>query len=303
MLDILKWLIIIMACLAVTYLLLLYVLQEKFVYVPIIPGMPREYPFVPSRFGLWYEDVKLVAKDGTKIHGWLVKPAGDPKPLGPTVLFLQENAGNIAHRMQNVMCMIKKLHCNVFLLSYRGYGESEGSPSEAGIKQDAQAALDHLLQRKDIDTNALVVFGRSLGGAVASWLASVNPTTVKAVILENTFLSIPALAPALLPFIGFVIGHGSKPLNFIIKSSWRGIDFVQDVLQPVLYLSAGRDEMVPQWHMRELYKHGRSPRCEWVDFPEGRHMDMWTSRECQEQYWPTVYHFLRKNGCYQPNRS
>ena len=82
--------------------------------------------------------------------------------------------------------MIKKLHCNVFLLSYRGYGESEGKPSEVGIKQDAQAALDHLLQREDVDPNTIVLFGRSLGGAVSSWLASENPTKVSVDALSCT---------------------------------------------------------------------------------------------------------------------
>lgn len=295
--DYLSWIVLGVAGMALSYLLLLFFLQEKFVYVPMIPGVPRGYQMYPTRFDLWFEDVPLVAEDGTKIHGWLIRPNGDPQPNGPTVLFLQENAGNISHRMQNVLYMIKKLHCSVFLLSYRGYGESEGTPSEPGLKQDAQAALDYLLQRGDVDSDKIVVFGRSLGGAVSSWLAAENPTTVRALILENTFLSIPALAPALLPLIGLVIGHGRKPLNWIIKSSWRGEEFVKKVLAPILFLSAGQDEMVPQWHMRGLHGNAQSARSEWVEFPEGRHMDMWHVHE--EKYWPAVYHFLRSNGCYK----
>jgi len=284
----LQWVGYAIAGLAPAYVAMLYLLQEKLVYVPVIPGVPKGYPYTPKRFGLWYENIKLIAKDGVKIHGWLIKSHADRK--GPTIVFLQENAGNIAHRMENVMQLIARLNVNVFILSYRGYGESEGVPSEQGIKLDAQAALDHLLARDDVDPNAIVLFGRSLGGAVASWLASENPTTVKAVLLENTFISIPALAPTLLPLLGFFIGHQRRPLNWIVKSKWRGIDYVQEVLCPVLFLSGGRDEMVPQWHMQELYKVHRSPRCRWVDFPEGRHMDMW---QAEETYWDEVSSFFK----------
>lgn len=292
----LKWLLFGLGSLLLLYIVLLYMLQEKFVYVPEIPGLSRAYDLKPSRYGLPYENVPLVAKDGTNVHGWLIRPQGIPHNPGPTVLFLQENAGSIAHRLPNVLFFIKNVKCNVFILSYRGYGESEGKPSESGIKQDAQAALDHLLQRKDIDTSKLVVFGRSLGGAVASWLAAENPTAFRTVLLENTFLSIPALAPCLLPLIGSVIGHGNKPLNWIIKSSWKGEEFVARILSPVLFLSGGADEMVPQWHMRGLHQAATSPKSEWKEFPTGRHMDMYQVH--QEEYWQTVNAFLQKHGCF-----
>ena len=100
MIELIKWAVYGVGGCGGCYLLLLYFLQEKFVYVPVIPGVPRSYPYTPTRFNLWYEDVPLVAKDGTKIHGWLIKPNGERQPNGPTVIFLQENAGNIAHRMQ-----------------------------------------------------------------------------------------------------------------------------------------------------------------------------------------------------------
>ncbi|URD82649.1 Prolyl oligopeptidase family [Musa troglodytarum] len=95
--------------------------------------------------------------------------------IGPTILFFQENAGNIAHRLEFVRIMMQRLQCNVFMLSYRGYGESDGHPSQHGIIMDSQAALDHLTQRKDIDTSRIVVFGRSLGGAVGAVLVKNNP--------------------------------------------------------------------------------------------------------------------------------
>ncbi|KAG0485151.1 hypothetical protein HPP92_009230 [Vanilla planifolia] len=154
-------------------LALLVAFQERLVYVPVLPGLSRSYSMTPSRLRLAYEDVWLQSADGIRLHAWFVKVF--PDCPGPTILFFQENAGNIAHRLEFVRIMLQRLQCNVFLLSYRGYGASEGDPSQLGIIMDAQAALDHLFQRNDIDTSRIVVFGRSLGGAVGSALAKENP--------------------------------------------------------------------------------------------------------------------------------
>ncbi|KAI3904221.1 hypothetical protein MKW92_040866, partial [Papaver armeniacum] len=92
--------------------------------------------------------------------------------------FFQENAGNIAHLLEMVGILLQELQCNVFMLSYRGYGASDGYPSQHGITRDAQAAMEHLAQRTDIDTSRIVVFGRSLGGAVGSVLTQNKPDKI-----------------------------------------------------------------------------------------------------------------------------
>nr|GMD41151.1 alpha/beta hydrolase domain-containing protein WAV2 [Ipomoea batatas] len=129
--------------------------------------------------------------------------------------------------------LLRKLHCNVFMLSYRGYGASDGYPSQHGITKDAQAAIDHLIQRTDIDTSRIVVFGRSLGGAVGAVLAKNNPDKVSALILENTFTSILDMAGILVPFLKWFIGgsdsKGLKLLNFLVRSPWNTIDVVGQV--------------------------------------------------------------------------
>ncbi|URD79330.1 Prolyl oligopeptidase family [Musa troglodytarum] len=158
---------------AVVGMVALVAFQERLVYVPVVPGLARAYPFTPARLRLDYEDVFLRTSDGVRLHSWFIKHS-PPKP-GPTILFFQENAGNIAHRLEFVRIMMQRLQCNVFMLSYRGYGESDGHPSQHGIIMDSQAALDHLTQRKDIDTSRIVVFGRSLGGAVGAVLVKNNP--------------------------------------------------------------------------------------------------------------------------------
>ncbi|KAJ0751629.1 putative peptidase S9, prolyl oligopeptidase, catalytic domain, alpha/Beta hydrolase [Helianthus annuus] len=276
---------------------LLVAFQEKLVYVPVLPGLTKSYPITPARLRLLFEDVWLTSSDGVRLHSWLIKFSPDCR--GPTILFFQENAGNIAHRLEMVRIMLQKLHCNVFMLSYRGYGASDGYPSQQGITMDAQAALDHLSQRTDIDTSQIVVFGRSLGGAVGAVVSKNNPDKVAALILENTFTSILDMAGVLLPFLKWFIGgstsKGLKILNFVVRSPWSTIDEIGQVKQPILFLSGLRDEMVPPFHMEMLYAKAaaHNKKCVFVDFPTGMHMDTWLAGG--EHYWNTVRTFIQQN--------
>ncbi|KAJ0963463.1 hypothetical protein J5N97_028585 [Dioscorea zingiberensis] len=276
-------------------LALLIMFQEKLVYVPVLPGLTKAYALTPSRLRLTYEDVWLRSSDGVRLHSWFIKFS--PNCSGPTILFCQENAGNIAHRLEFVRIMLEKLQCNVFMLSYRGYGASDGYPSQCGITKDAQAALDHLSQRDDIDTSRIVVFGRSLGGAVGSVLAGNNPDKVSALILENTFTSILDMAGVRLPFLKWFIGRsslsrGPKILNCFARSPWNTIDVIGEIKQPILFLSGLRDEMVPPSHMRMLYLKAieHNSGCLFVDFPNGMHLNNWLS--CGDRYWGRMQLFL-----------
>ncbi|XP_057969749.1 alpha/beta hydrolase domain-containing protein WAV2 isoform X2 [Malania oleifera] len=277
---------------------LLVALQEKLVYVPVLPGLTKSYPINPSRLRLHYEDVWLTSSDGVRLHSWFIKLF--PSARGPTILFFQENAGNIAHRLEMVRIMIQRLQCNVFMLSYRGYGASDGYPSQHGLTKDAQAALDHLSQRTDIDTSRIVVFGRSLGGAVGAVLAKNNPDKVAALILENTFTSILDMAGVLLPFLKWFIGgsgaKGFRILNCLVRSPWSTIDVIGQIRQPILLLSGLQDEMVPPSHMQMLYAKAaaQNKQCIFVEFPTGMHMDTWLAGG--DHYWRTIQQFLEQNA-------
>lgn len=284
--------------LVVAGMALLVAFQEKLVYVPVLPGLTKSYAITPSRLRLTYEDIWLSSSDGVRLHAWFIKLFPDTR--GPTILFFQENAGNIAHRLEMVRIMLQQLQCNVFMLSYRGYGASEGSPSQKGITKDAQAALDHLSQRSDIDTSRIVVFGRSLGGAVGAVLTRNNPEKVAGLILENTFTSILDMAGVLLPFLKWFIGgsstKGPKLLNCVVRSPWSTIDVVGEIKQPILFLSGLQDEMVPASHMQMLYAKAaaRNNRCLFVEFPTGMHMDTWLAGG--DQYWRTIQQFLEQHA-------
>ncbi|KAL4326425.1 hypothetical protein GQ457_11G017260 [Hibiscus cannabinus] len=260
---------------------LLVAFQEKLVYVPVLPGLTKSYPITPARLRLIYEDVWLRSSDGIKLHAWFIKLFPDCQ--GPTILFFQENAGNIAHRLEMVRIMLQRSQCNVFMLSYRGYGASDGYPSQPGIINDAQAALDHLYQRTDIDTDRIVVFGRSLGGAVGAVLAKNNPDKVASLILENTFTSILDMAGV------------PKILNGLVRSPWSTIDIIGQVKQPILFLSGLQDEMVPPSHMEMLYAKAaaHNKQCLFVEFPTGMHMDTWLAGG--DHYWRTIQQFFEKH--------
>ncbi|KAI0516270.1 hypothetical protein KFK09_008942 [Dendrobium nobile] len=281
---------------AVAGMATLVAFQERLVYVPVLPGLSRAYTITPSRFHLDYEDVWLRSSDGVRLHAWFLKHS--PPVLGPTILFFQENAGNIAHRLEFVRIMMQKLHCNVFMLSYRGYGASDGYPSQHGITKDAQAALDHLCNRSDVDSSRIVIFGRSLGGAVGSVLAWNNPDKVSALILENTFTSILDMAGIMLPFLKWFIGgrgsKGPKVLNCLVRSPWSTIDVIGKIKQPILFLSGLKDELVPPSHMRVLYDKAteHNNHCLFFDFPDGMHMDTWFS--AGDRYWRTIQLFLHQ---------
>ncbi|XP_065849265.1 alpha/beta hydrolase domain-containing protein WAV2 isoform X2 [Euphorbia lathyris] len=291
--------------LVVAGMALLVAFQEKLVYVPVLPGLTKSYSITPARLRLIYEDVWLRSSDGVRLHAWFIKLF--PECRGPTILFFQENAGNIAHRLEMVRIMIQRLQCNVFMLSYRGYGASDGYPSQHGIAMDAQAALDHLHQRTDIDTSRIVVFGRSLGGAVGALLTKNNPEKVAGLILENTFTSILDMAGVLLPFLKWFIGRthskGPKILNFVVRSPWSTIDVIGQVKQPILFLSGLQDEMVPSSHMQMLYAKAaaHNKECIFVEFPTGMHMDTWLAGG--DHYWSTIQQFLEKNVPEKENES
>ena len=121
----------------------------------------------PGEYALKYEDVWITTRDKIKIHGWLVKTTSNSS-LSRTIIFFHGNAGNIGARLPNIDLLVKRLQSNVLIIDSRGYGNSEGTPNEAGLELDAEATLEFIKERSDIDQDKLYVFGRSLGGAVAT---------------------------------------------------------------------------------------------------------------------------------------
>ncbi|GMH44444.1 hypothetical protein BSKO_12396 [Bryopsis sp. KO-2023] len=273
---------------------LLYALQEKMLYVPVIPGGERGYEFTPNQFQINHEDMYLHAEDGTKLHAWLLWDKHWTKEslkTRQTILFFQANAGNISHRLHYFKEMIGKLGCVVVALSYRGYGWSEGSPTEAGLKLDSEAILRELEASPTVNSKDLIVFGRSLGGAVAIHLTAQHPDKVKALVIENAFTSVEEMVPQVLPLLGYLIGRG-KIGNFLVRNKWHNRKEIRKLKNmPILFFSSEMDEMVPQEQMLELRKMCGSSDCEFVSM-RAHHMDAYF--ECPQQYWSAFQELVGK---------
>ncbi|KAF5835417.1 Alpha/Beta hydrolase protein [Dunaliella salina] len=277
---------------------LLYFFQEKILYVPTIPGMPDFSNITPERYGMASQDVDIVTKDGIKIHAWLLRLkqwTAEELKSRPVILFFQENAGPMAFRLPFLKLMIRHLGCPVFAVSYRGYrlseGQlSEGKPTEKGLKEDARAALAHLAQNPAVDGSRVVVFGRSLGGAVALHLAAEKPRQVIGVMVENTFTSVEDMVSRVVPPLGLIIGTG-KPGNFLVTNKWRNNEAIGQLDNvPLLMLVSGQDEMVPSEQMYSLHKLQRSKQCKLVEFPLSSHMDAYDKEPVQ--YWNALTEFM-----------
>ena len=199
------------------------------------------------------EDVWMTTADGVRIHGWYCTPqegAGEQSSTastGMTLLWFHGNAGNLSHRYAMVRELIK-LPAAVFIIDYRGYGRSEGSPSEAGLYLDARAAWNHLTNERRIPASKIVIFGDSLGAAVAIDLA----TEVEAggLIVQSGFTSIADMAAEVMPFVP----------GFIIRTKMDSLGKIPRVHGPKLFIHSPVDEMVPYHMGRRLFDAAREPK-------------------------------------------
>ena len=215
------------------------VVERYFIYFP-----ERDLLTDPGQVVLPFESVSFVASDGVRLHGWFVPGREDM-----SWLWFHGNAGNISHRLENLKLLHDELGVNVFLFDYRGYGRSEGKPSEQGTYRDAEAALAYLRSRSDIDQERIVYFGRSLGAAVAVELATREPPL--ALILESPFTSIPALARHHYPFL---------PIGLLLRTKYDSKAKIDKVNAPLLVLHGDNDEVVPLEAGRSLVAAAIEPK-------------------------------------------
>lgn len=228
------------AYVAVTALMFLF--QSRLVHLPNIPS--RELTATPARIGLDFQSVEILTEDGIRLHGWFL-PAGQPRG---TLLFLHGNAGNISHRLESLE-IFHRLDLSILIIDYRGYGRSEGTPSEQGLYQDAEAALRYLRQERAVPPSEMVYFGRSLGGSVAAWLAARHPPG--ALILESSFTSVPELAAELYPLL---------PARWLARLRYDTREYLKSVRSPVLIIHSADDEITPFHHGRKLFEAAENPK-------------------------------------------
>ena len=198
----------------------------------------------PTDWKLRYEDTTLETVDGLRLHGWFIPYQGASRVL----LFFHGNAGNISHRRESVM-IFHRLGLNVFIFDYRGYGASQGKPSESGLYKDGMAAWEYLVQEKGINKRQIILFGRSLGGSVAVNLAAeVQPG---ALILESTFSSAKDMANVVFPIISYIV-----PLRF----EFNAVERIKRVTSPLLVMHSTEDDIIPFRLGEKIYHAAGQPK-------------------------------------------
>ena len=197
----------------------------------------------PADIGLPFEDVYLTTADHVRIHGWLVR-SPDAKA---TLIYLHGNAGNIGDRVEKVG-LFHQIDLNVLIIDYRGYGKSQGRPTEQGIYADALSAYDYLKGRPDLKDQKVIVYGSSIGGAVAVDLASKKD--IDGLIIDSSFTSAADMAKTIYPFLP----------AFLLKTKLDSINKIGKISVPKLFLHSPEDEVVPYALGRKLYDAAPEPK-------------------------------------------
>jgi len=237
-----------LGCLAIAALLFLF--QDRILFIPTGTLLAT-----PEDAGLSYEDLTFELDGGQQVHGWFV-PAREARGV---ILFCHGNAGNISHRLESIRTFVD-LGLDVLIFDYEGYGRSTGQPSQRALYRDALAAWDHLTVERGIPPERILLFGRSMGAAVAAWLAT--QTEPAGLIVESGFTSVPDMAREHYPL--FV-------LRCMVRHKLDTLASIQAVRCPVLIAHSKGDEIVPYRHGRKLFEAAPEPKT-FLDL-EGSHND------------------------------
>ncbi|MDH4314325.1 MAG: alpha/beta hydrolase [Gammaproteobacteria bacterium] len=221
--------------------IVVYFMQGRMLYLADVPG--RTLTMTPGDAGMDYQDVYIETADGVKLHGWFI--AGRSSRV---LLFFHGNAGNISHRLDSIR-QFQDLGLSVLIIDYRGYGQSEGRTTEKGMYLDADAAWRYLVESRGIVAGDIILFGRSLGASVASWLAAQRQPL--ALIVESSFTSVPDIARELYPWL---------PVRWLTRLSHATQDHVRDVRCPVLVVHSRDDEIIPFHHGEAIFASAHEPR-------------------------------------------
>ena len=243
-------------------------IERRFIFFP-----ERELVATPADWGLSFQDVYFTTSDGVRLHGWFVPGEGEL-----TWLWFHGNAGNISHRLENLTLLHDRLGVSILLFDYRGYGRSEGHISEEGSYRDAEAALAYLRSRPDVDADKIVLFGRSLGCAIATDLATRHQ--VYRLILESPFTSVPDMANRTFPLL---------PVGLLMKTKYDSLAKIKAVTTPLLVLHGDRDETVPIKFARRLFQAANDPK-EFSTIAGAGHND--TYAVGGEAYFATLRRFV-----------
>jgi len=213
------------------------VLERGSIYFPT-----RDYEAAPEDFGLRAETLEIASAGEVRLAGWWIRGAG-----ATALLYFHGNGGNVSHRLERTKMLLDSLGLDVFLVDYRGYGRSSGSPGEAGLQADGEAIYE-AARARGFSPERIVLFGESLGGAVA--IETALRKSARAIILEAPFLSVPKMAKTIYPFLP----------SFLVRTKFDNEAKIGRVGIPKLIVAAEKDDVVPPEHARRLFELAREPK-------------------------------------------
>jgi abhydrolase domain-containing protein 13 len=332
----------------------LYYKQDSLLYMPVVAGIPRYNRDNPRGYrspneqrGISsHQELHIPCSDGVNIHAWLLLYTPEPTsstttPFSqsleltksepqrlPTILVFHGNAGNIGMRLPMAVLLMQQTKCHVVLVEYRGYGDSDDVShiNEVGIQRDAVAVLEYCrtspIVQPHIDAQQLILFGQSLGGAVAFFLAnhalqqqqeqeeqqqckdsndsngdsSNNSHGIIGIMVENTFTSISDMVDVIFPPLL------TAPLkHFLLRIGWNSAHIVANDLRgriPILFLAGAKDQLVPHPHMLKLHQLALQAAAtsgarmvQMHIIPNGTHNESWY--QGGRAYWKAMAKFVQ----------
>ncbi len=231
------------------YMSLLESLERQFIFFPM-----SQVEGTPADLRIPFDDVYFDTGDGYTLNGWFV-----PAPFGDaatdkgnadiTLLWFHGNAGNIGHRLDDLALFHHLLGVNVFIFDYRGYGNSQGKPSERGVYEDSRAALAYLTAWEGMNPDRIVYYGRSLGAAVAVELA--QHRRPYGMVLYSPFTSLADMGAALYTF---------SPVRLLAGNRLDSLARIRQYDRPLLVIHGEADEIIPVEQGRALYEAAAGPK-------------------------------------------
>ncbi len=216
-----------------------YLMQSRLVFFP-----DSEDAGNPGDVNLPFEDIVFAGANGRSLHGWFI-PAADARY---TLLYCHGNAGNITHRLESIQ-QLNRLGLSILIFDYGGYGRSSGRPTEQSVCADAAGAWNYLTDHQNLSSKDIILFGRSLGAAVAINLATeVEPIGI---IVESAFTSLPELGARIYPWL---------PIKFLARYRFNNMDKIRDIRVPKLFVHSLEDEVVPYGMGKRLYNRAGRPK-------------------------------------------
>jgi len=252
--------------LVIVILLSVRYIERRSIYFPM-----REITANPQSAGLPYEEVYFETSDKKRLNAWFI--AHDKAKS--TLIFCHGNAGNISHRLEKI-AMFYNLGVNVFIFDYRGYGKSQGAPSESGLYADAKAAYDYLIRERRVAKEGIILYGESIGGIVAIDLA--QNKDLGALITEEAFTSVKDMSAIAYPFFPY----------FIFSSRFDALSKIKNVRCPKLIIHSIDDEIVPFRLGEKLFAAAKSPK-EFLQIRGGHNSAF---LESEEQFKEGIKSFL-----------